>query len=97
MLPVRFEYVVCNSATEVAEGIPSMVVRVAPAIGCAIRCRLLYLSGILSTPIENNFILNPATSERKIQGEVICFSISSFFLSLLVVINFILNIINILV
>ncbi len=35
VLPARFEYVVCGSATEVAEGIRSMVVRGAPAIGCA--------------------------------------------------------------
>jgi len=35
VLPVRFEYVVCGSAMEVAEGIRSMVVRGAPAIGCA--------------------------------------------------------------
>jgi methylthioribose-1-phosphate isomerase len=35
VLPVRFEYVVCSSAAEVAEGIRSMVVRGAPAIGCA--------------------------------------------------------------
>lgn len=35
VLPIRFEYVVCSSATEVAESIRSMVVRGAPAIGCA--------------------------------------------------------------
>jgi methylthioribose-1-phosphate isomerase len=35
ILPARFEYVTCNSAAEVAEGIRSMVVRGAPAIGCA--------------------------------------------------------------
>ncbi len=35
VLPARFEYVACASAAEVAEGIRSMVVRGAPAIGCA--------------------------------------------------------------
>lgn len=35
LLPGRFDYVSCTSAREVAEGIRSMVVRGAPAIGCA--------------------------------------------------------------
>lgn len=35
VLPGRFEYLSYTSATEVAEGIRSMVVRGAPAIGCA--------------------------------------------------------------
>ena len=35
VLPARFEYIGYNSASEVAEGIRSMVVRGAPAIGCA--------------------------------------------------------------
>src|SRR2546427_5473508 len=35
LLPARFEYVSCTSATEVADAIRSMVVRGAPAIGCA--------------------------------------------------------------
>ena len=35
VLPARFEYLAYHSATEVAEGIHSMVVRGAPAIGCA--------------------------------------------------------------
>ncbi len=35
ILPVRFEYITYASALEVAEGIRSMVVRGAPAIGCA--------------------------------------------------------------
>jgi methylthioribose-1-phosphate isomerase len=35
VLPERFEYVACTSAAEVAEGIRNMVVRGAPAIGCA--------------------------------------------------------------
>jgi methylthioribose-1-phosphate isomerase len=35
VLPARFEYVAYASAVEVAEGIRSMVVRGAPAIGCA--------------------------------------------------------------
>jgi len=35
VLPARFEYIVYLSAAEVAEGIRSMVVRGAPAIGCA--------------------------------------------------------------
>jgi methylthioribose-1-phosphate isomerase len=35
ILPARFEYVSCTSATEVADAIRSMVVRGAPAIGCA--------------------------------------------------------------
>lgn len=35
VLPARFEYVAYASAAEVAEGIRSMVVRGAPAIGCA--------------------------------------------------------------
>ena len=35
VLPARFEYVSYASAEEVAEGIRSMVVRGAPAIGCA--------------------------------------------------------------
>jgi methylthioribose-1-phosphate isomerase len=35
VLPARFEYVGYGSAAEVAEGIRSMVVRGAPAIGCA--------------------------------------------------------------
>jgi methylthioribose-1-phosphate isomerase len=35
LLPARFEYVSCTSAAEVAEAIRSMVVRGAPAIGCA--------------------------------------------------------------
>jgi len=34
-LPARFEYLIFNSAIEVAEGIRSMVVRGAPIIGCA--------------------------------------------------------------
>jgi len=34
-LPARLEYVSCTSAAEVAEAIRSMVVRGAPAIGCA--------------------------------------------------------------
>ena len=34
-LPARLEYVSCTSATEVADAIRSMVVRGAPAIGCA--------------------------------------------------------------
>ncbi len=34
VLPTRFEYLTFNSATEVAEGIRSMVVRGAPIIGC---------------------------------------------------------------
>jgi methylthioribose-1-phosphate isomerase len=34
-LPARFEYASCSSAAEVAEAIRSMVVRGAPAIGCA--------------------------------------------------------------
>jgi methylthioribose-1-phosphate isomerase len=34
-LPARLEYVSCTSATEVAEAIRTMVVRGAPAIGCA--------------------------------------------------------------
>ena len=34
-LPARFEYVRCHSAAEVAEAIRTMVVRGAPAIGCA--------------------------------------------------------------
>src|SRR5207247_2928917 len=34
-LPDRLEYVSCTSAAEVAEAIRSMVVRGAPAIGCA--------------------------------------------------------------
>jgi methylthioribose-1-phosphate isomerase len=35
ILPARFEYLIYRSASEVAEGIRSMVVRGAPAIGCA--------------------------------------------------------------
>jgi len=35
LLPSRFEYVRCTNAAEVAEAIRSMVVRGAPAIGCA--------------------------------------------------------------
>lgn len=35
VLPARFEYLAYGSASEVAEGIRSMVVRGAPAIGCA--------------------------------------------------------------
>ena len=35
ILPARFEYVSCTSAAEVADAIRSMVVRGAPAIGCA--------------------------------------------------------------
>lgn len=35
ILPIRFEYLGYGSAAEVAEGIRSMVVRGAPAIGCA--------------------------------------------------------------
>jgi methylthioribose-1-phosphate isomerase len=35
LLPTRFEYISCASAAEVAEAIRSMVVRGAPAIGCA--------------------------------------------------------------
>ena len=35
VLPARFEYLSYSSASEVAEGIRSMVVRGAPAIGCA--------------------------------------------------------------
>src|SRR5882672_2545310 len=35
LLPTRFEYVSCTSAAEVADAIRSMVVRGAPAIGCA--------------------------------------------------------------
>jgi methylthioribose-1-phosphate isomerase len=35
LLPARFEYVSCASAAEVADAIRSMVVRGAPAIGCA--------------------------------------------------------------
>jgi methylthioribose-1-phosphate isomerase len=35
LLPARFEYVRCTSAAEVADAIRSMVVRGAPAIGCA--------------------------------------------------------------
>jgi len=35
VLPARFEYISCASAAEVAEAIRSMVVRGAPAIGCA--------------------------------------------------------------
>ena len=35
ILPARFEYLAYTSAAEVAEGIRSMVVRGAPAIGCA--------------------------------------------------------------
>jgi methylthioribose-1-phosphate isomerase len=35
ILPARFEYLACDSAVGVAEGIRSMVVRGAPAIGCA--------------------------------------------------------------
>jgi methylthioribose-1-phosphate isomerase len=35
ILPARFEYVRCDSAADVAQAIRSMVVRGAPAIGCA--------------------------------------------------------------
>ncbi len=35
VLPQRFEYIQCNSAATVADGIRTMVVRGAPAIGCA--------------------------------------------------------------
>ncbi|HTF13877.1 MAG TPA: S-methyl-5-thioribose-1-phosphate isomerase [Burkholderiales bacterium] len=35
LLPARFEYISCTSAAEVADAIRSMVVRGAPAIGCA--------------------------------------------------------------
>ncbi len=35
LLPARFEYVSCTNAAEVADAIRSMVVRGAPAIGCA--------------------------------------------------------------
>ncbi len=35
LLPARFEYVRCTNAAEVADAIRSMVVRGAPAIGCA--------------------------------------------------------------
>ncbi|MGH8570767.1 MAG: S-methyl-5-thioribose-1-phosphate isomerase, partial [Gammaproteobacteria bacterium] len=35
VLPARFDYIACNSAQEVAGAIRSMVVRGAPAIGCA--------------------------------------------------------------
>jgi methylthioribose-1-phosphate isomerase len=35
LLPTRFEYVSCTGAAEVADAIRSMVVRGAPAIGCA--------------------------------------------------------------
>jgi methylthioribose-1-phosphate isomerase len=35
LLPNRFDYVVCRSAAEVADAIRSMVIRGAPAIGCA--------------------------------------------------------------
>jgi methylthioribose-1-phosphate isomerase len=35
LLPSRFEYVSCTAAAEVAVAIRSMVVRGAPAIGCA--------------------------------------------------------------
>jgi methylthioribose-1-phosphate isomerase len=35
LLPTRFEYVSCRTAADVAEAIRSMVVRGAPAIGCA--------------------------------------------------------------
>jgi methylthioribose-1-phosphate isomerase len=35
ILPTRFEYIRCTSAAEVADAIRSMVVRGAPAIGCA--------------------------------------------------------------
>ncbi len=34
VLPTRFEYLIFNSAIEVAEGIRSMVVRGAPIISC---------------------------------------------------------------
>jgi len=35
LLPLQFEYIVCHSAADVAEAIHGMVVRGAPAIGCA--------------------------------------------------------------
>src|SRR5437879_8188369 len=35
VLPARLEYLSCTSAAEVAEAIRAMVVRGAPAIGCA--------------------------------------------------------------
>ncbi len=35
LLPTRFEYISCTSAADVADAIRSMVVRGAPAIGCA--------------------------------------------------------------
>src|SRR5882672_12066750 len=35
LLPTRFQYLSCTSAAEVADAIRSMVVRGAPAIGCA--------------------------------------------------------------
>ena len=35
VLPMRFEYLSYSNAKEVAEGIRTMVVRGAPAIGCA--------------------------------------------------------------
>lgn len=38
VLPARFEYISYDSATGVADGIHSMVVRGAPAIGCAAAC-----------------------------------------------------------
>ena len=35
LLPQRIEYIACRSAGEVAQAIRDMVVRGAPAIGCA--------------------------------------------------------------
>ena len=35
LLPARIEFVACDSAAAVAQGIRDMVVRGAPAIGCA--------------------------------------------------------------
>lgn len=58
ILPARFEYLAFDSAATVAEGIRSMVVRGAPAIGCAAAYGVVLEALRLEKESQENFIRN---------------------------------------
>jgi methylthioribose-1-phosphate isomerase len=56
ILPARFEYLIYRSASEVAQGIRSMVVRGAPAIGCAAAYGVALESMVLRSSSHKDFV-----------------------------------------
>lgn len=67
ILPAKFEYISYHSATEVATGIKSMVVRGAPAIGCAAAYGIALEALNLSTTPKEQFTLGLSQAFKILQ------------------------------